>query len=132
MAQQASPVIAQTLAQVSTLDDVIISLPPVQDVPQDSMFPTFALALEFAYSGSAHVQASAVLPLWALAVALQVCGDCSTVAVQTQSSTSLLRWLPAVLSEHHQCQRSAAAVLSCWQWVCNSLDASSCAALLAW
>ena len=87
VAQQASPVIAQTLAQVSTLDDVIISLPPVQDVPLDSMFPTFALALEFAYSGSAQVQASSILPLWALAVALQV----MLVAAQPRSCHSPAR-----------------------------------------
>ena len=74
MAQQASPVIAQTLAGVPSLDDVIISLPPVEDVPAPLMFPAFALALEFAYSGSASLRAADVLPLWALAVALQVSG----------------------------------------------------------
>ena len=71
--QQASPVIARTLADVPALDDVIIALPPVKDVPQGAMFSAFAHALEFAYTGEAHLQLPDVLPLWALSIALQAC-----------------------------------------------------------
>ena len=89
VAQQASPVIAQTLAQVNTLDDIVISLPPVQDVAPGAMFPIFALALEHAYSGSAGLQASDVLPLWALAVALQVCDPSCCMRASMQGHVTL-------------------------------------------
>ena len=42
--QQASPVISRTLAGVAALDEVIIALPPVDDVSEGAMFPAFAQA----------------------------------------------------------------------------------------
>ena len=70
--QQASPVIARTLEGVPSLDEVVVALPPVEDVPEGAMFAAFARALEHAYTGEAHPAPPDVLPLWALAIALQV------------------------------------------------------------
>lgn len=89
------------LAGLPAGDDIVVALPAIEDVPDRGMFPAFAAALEFAYTGEAHLQTQDVLPVWALAVALQV-GLSSAVRLAMQSAMQ-----SATLS-------AMADVIRCW------------------